>query len=239
MTSSHKTETELKVVGGSTAPTKTSTVPQSAQPNGTDNNTAQQSKPSTAPLPVSAGITAAGLRIDPNAETTTVKRILTKIPVYDKLDPQWYIRVRPGTEWRMEGLGLIKYHGDRRLYPIAPTLSEVLKSYYRRYYAFVGTTIGRAPFLWVVPMPGADGSWNTWHQSKHDCVMAAQDRWLQVLNGGSQFEPNILTEAKPDPDWDEWLHPCKNFDQVLDLAFKSTYVNKLDHPLVEALLRGG
>jgi hypothetical protein len=235
MSQSRKTETELKIVGGSTTPAETSTAPQSAQPNGAE----PKSETSAAVKPVSAGLTAARLRIDPNAETTTVRRVLTKIPVYDKPDPQWYVRIRPGAEWRMEGLGIVKFSRDRRLYAIDPMLSEALKAYYRRHYAFVGTTITRAPFLWVIPMPGEDGSWNTWHQSKHDCGLAAMDRWLQVLNSGSQFDPNILTETKPDPDWDEWLHPCANLDQVLDLAFKSTYVNKLDHPLVEALLRGG
>jgi hypothetical protein len=189
--------------------------------------------------PVSAAITAASLRINPNLETTTLTPLLTRIPVYDRPDPQWYIRVRPGAEWRMEELGLIKYTRDRRLYPIAPQFSEILKPYYRRHYAFVATTITRAIFLWVIPMQGEDGSWNTWHQSKFDCAYAAMDRWLQVLNEGTQFSPHILNDPKPDPDWDAWLHPCKTLDQVLDMAFKSTYVNKLGHPLIEALLHGG
>ena len=249
-TSRSNPEPELKIVGGSTVPADQAIEPgsprQATEANGVAGGSAQQTELPTealkaeteAPKPVSTGITAARLRIDPNTETTTVQRILTKIPVYDKPDPQLYVRVRPGAEWRMEGLGIIKFNRDRRLYAIDPVFSEALKAYYRRHYAFVGTTITRAPFLWVIPMPGEDGSWNTWHQSKHDCAMAAMDRWLQVLNGGSQFDPYILTETKPDPDWAEWLHPCANFDQVLDLAFKSTYVNKWDHPLIEALLRG-
>jgi hypothetical protein len=187
----------------------------------------------------SAGITAARLRIDPNTETTTVQRMLTKIPVYDKPEPQWYIRVRPGAEWRAEGLGIIRYHRDGRLYAIDPMFSEELKAYYRRYYAFVATTITRAVFLWVIPMPGEDGSWNAWPQSKYDCAVAAMDRWLQVLNVGTQYDPHILTDAKPDPNWDELLHPCANLDQVLDLSFKSTFVNRWEHPLREALLHGG
>jgi hypothetical protein len=191
------------------------------------------------PQPVSAGITAAGLRISPNLETTTLQPLLTRIPTYDRPDPQWYLRVRQGAEWRMEELGLVKYTRDRRLYAIDPHFAELLKAYYRRYYAFVATTITRAVFLWVIPMPGEDGSWNTWHQSKFDCAYAAMDRWLQVLNDGSQFSPHILTDPKPDPDWDAWLHPCTSLDQVLDLAFKSAYVNKLEHPLIEALLHGG
>jgi hypothetical protein len=88
-------------------------------------------------------------------------------------------------------------------------------------------------------MPSEDGSWNAWPQSKYDCALAAMDRWLQVQNAGSLYEPHILPESKPDPDWKEWLHPCTNLDQLLDLGFKSTHVNKPDHPVIEALLRGG
>jgi hypothetical protein len=249
MAQSRRSETELKLVDGSTTAADTAAkedLPsQLPQPDGADGHAPEQTGTSSSeiapmelPKPVSAGITAARLRIDPNAETTTVQRILTKIPVTDKPDPQWYIRVRPGTEWQMSGLGIVNFSRDKRLYAIDPAFSEALKAYYRRYYAFVGTTITRAPFLWVIPMPGEDGSWNAWHQSKYDCASAAMDRWLQVLNVGTHFEPHILEVSKPDPDWAEWLHPCASLDQVLDLAFKSTYVNKWEHPVIEALLRG-
>jgi hypothetical protein len=189
--------------------------------------------------PVAAAITAASLRIDPNAETSTTQPLLTKIPVLDRPDSQWYIRVRPGAAWRMDNLGLIKFTRDRRLYSIAPQFSEALRAYYRRHYAFVGTTITRAIFLLVIPMPTEDGSWNAWPQSKYACALAAQDRWLQVHNDGSQFSPHVLTDPKPDPDWDAWLHPCSNLDQVLELAFRSMHVNKWEHPVIEALLHGG
>jgi hypothetical protein len=187
---------------------------------------------------VSAGLTAAKLRIDPNAETTTVKRLLTRVPVIERPDPQWYIRIHPKLEFRMEDLGIINFTRDRRLYAIDPQFSELLKPYYKRYYLFTGATITRTIFLWVIPMPGEDGSWNIWPQSKYDCALVAMDRWIQVLNGGSCFEPHALPESKPDPIWDEWLHPCTSLDQLLDLGFKSTYVNKQDHPVIEALLRG-
>jgi hypothetical protein len=87
-------------------------------------------------------------------------------------------------------------------------------------------------------MPGEDGTWNVWHQSKYDCTLAAMDRWLQVLNTGSHFDPHVLPDEKADPDWTELLHPCTSLDQVLDLAFKSTYVNKWEHPVIETLLHG-
>jgi hypothetical protein len=226
-----------------------SAVEASAPATAAQNNDAQQSAPvqaqgaqqpaETTKPSVSAGLTAAKLRIDPNVETTPVRRLLTRVPVIDRPDPQWYIRIHPKPEFRMEGLGVINFSRDRRLYAIDPQFSELLKAYYKRYYLFTGTTITRAIFLWVIPMPGEDGSWNAWPQSKYDCALVAMDRWIQVLNGGSCFEPHALPESKPDPMWDECLHPCTSLDQLLDLGFKSTYVNKQDHPVIEALLRGG
>ena len=185
----------------------------------------------------SAGITAARLRIDPNIETTTVKRLLTRVAVEKRPNAQWYVRVHPSPAFRMEGVGLVEFERDRRLYAVEPQLAEMLKPHVKRHFVFTATTITRAIFLWVIKMPGEDGSWNAWPQSSYDCARAAEDRWLQV-HSGVHYEPHILGEPKPGPDWNEWLHPCTTFDELLDLAFKSTFINKPDHPVIEALLRG-
>jgi hypothetical protein len=189
------------------------------------------------PPVVSAGLSAAGLRIDPNAETSTVKKILNRVAVERRPNQQHYVRVHPDPAFRAEGLGLIEFTRDRRLYLIDPQFAELLRPYYRRFYLFTATTITRAIFLWAIPMPGEDGAWNAWPQTMYDCARAAEDRWLQV-HSGNHYEPHILEEPKPDPDWPEWMHPCTTFDQILDLAFKSTFINKPDHPVIEALLRG-
>jgi hypothetical protein len=187
---------------------------------------------------VSAGLTAAKLRINPNLETTTVKRLLTRVPVQKTFKNQNFVRVHPDPAFRDEGVGIIELERDRRFYAVDPELSEVLKAYYKRHYVFTATTIGRAPFLWIIPMPEEDGSWNNWNRTKYDCALVAMDRWIQVHNGGDGWIPVVLNEPKPDPDWPEWLNPCVNLDQIIDLGFKSTYINKLDHPAVEILLRG-
>jgi hypothetical protein len=186
---------------------------------------------------VSAGLRAANLRIDPNIETSTVKRLLTRVGVERRPDKQLYVRVHPDPTFRSEKIGLLEFTRDRRLYLVDPPLSELLKPYYKRFYVFTATTITRTIFLWVVPMPGDDGTWNAWPQSMYDCARVAEDRWLQV-HSGANYEPHILEEPKPDPDWPTWLHPCTTFDQLIDLAFAATYINKIDHPVIEALLHG-
>jgi hypothetical protein len=188
--------------------------------------------------PVSAGLTAAKLRINPNLETTTVKRLLTRVAVDKAVNKQTYIRVHPDPAFRAEGLGIIELERDRRFYAVNPELSEKLKAYYKRHYVFTATTVGRGIFLWIIPMPEEDGSWNNWNRTKYDCALVAMDRWVQVHNGGDSWVPYVLNESKPDPDWAEWLHPCTTFDHLLDLAFRSTYIDKLDHPVVDILLRG-
>lgn len=186
---------------------------------------------------LSAGITAARLRIDPNLETTTVKRLLTRVAVEKRPNPQWYVRIHPSPLFRMEGLGLVEFERDRRLYAVEPQLSEMLKPHVKLHYVFTATTITRSIFLWVIKMPGEDGLWNAWPQTMYDCARASEDRWLQVFSGVN-YEPHILQDPVPDPDWAEWLHPCTTFDELLDLAFKSTFINKMDHPVIEALLHG-
>ena len=162
---------------------------------------------------------------------------MTRVAVERRPNQQHYVRVHPDLAFRAEGVGLIEFTRDRRHYPIDPQFAELLKPYYRRFYLFTATTITRTIFLWAIQMPGEDGSWNAWPQSMYDCVRAAEDRWLQV-HSGIHYEPHILEEPKPDPDWSEWLQPCTTFDQILDLAFKATFINKPDHPVIEALLKG-
>jgi hypothetical protein len=174
--------------------------------------------------------------MDPNAETAAVRKLLTRVPVYTKPDPQWYVQAHPDPEFRTDSIGLIEYKQDRRLYAVDPKYTEVLKQFYRKHYIFTGITIGGAVFLWTIKMPGEDGSWNTWPSTMYDCASCAMREWVQVQNGGSGWQPCPPEKPKPPPNWEEALHPCSCLDELIALAFRQTYIDKDDHPVLVNLL---
>jgi hypothetical protein len=186
--------------------------------------------------PRKAELTAAALRINPDIETAGVKRILTRVAVVTKPEPQWWVRVHPDVGFRSEGFGLIDYRQDRRLYIVHPRYSELLKNHYRRHYIFTGITLTGAVFLWVVKMPKEDGAWNQWPASLYDTAGVAMRQWTQVHSAESQYEAFQPDLPKPDPDWVEALHPLTTFDELLDLGFKQTFIDRDDHPVLVNLL---
>jgi hypothetical protein len=189
------------------------------------------------PRPVSSGLTAAALRINPAAETAFVRRLLTRVPVISRPDPQLYVQVHPDSAFHTDNLGLVEFKQDRRLYAVAPEFADLLKSYMRLHYACVATTLTGAVFLWVIKMPDADGAWNAWPQTMYECAYAACTRdWFQIQNCGAGYEPVPTHQPKPPPEWADLLHPCTTLDEVFELAFRATHINRADHPVNNALL---
>jgi hypothetical protein len=137
----------------------------------------------------------------------------------------------------MDNLGLVEFSQDRRQYAVAPQFSEMLKAYLKLHYAFVATTLTGAVFLWVIKMPAEDGAWNAWPESMYDCALNACTRdWFQIQNRGAGYEPIPTHTPKPPPVWPDLLYPCTTLDEVIELAFRSTFINRIDHPVNSALL---
>jgi hypothetical protein len=204
-------------------------------PNGEDLPPPTSTPPTS--RPVSSGLTAAALRINPAVETAFVRRLLTRVPVIGRPDPQSYVQVHPDPAFHMDNLGLVEFSRDRRLYAVAPEFSDLLKPYMKLHYAFVAATLTGAVFLWVIKMPDADGAWNAWPQTMYECAFTACTRdWYQIQNRGAGYEPVPTHTPKPPPVWDDLLHPCTTLDEVFELAFRATHINRADHPVNNALL---
>lgn len=193
--------------------------------------------PEPPPKKPSLAITAAAMRMDPNIETTGVKRLLTRVAVIMKPDPQWWVQVCDNPEFRTDTLGVLEYNKDRRLYIVSPRYREILKSHYKLYYAFMGVSSGGAVFIWLVRMPDEDGSWNAWHASKYGAVTAAMNGgWVQVSSGQGGYDVKLPNRTmSPKPVWSEVIHPYTTFDEVLNLAFQGTFINVDDHPVITGL----
>ena len=175
--------------------------------------------------------------MDSNAETSTVKRLLTRVAVVSRPDPQWWVQAYQHPEFRTEEIAIIEYAKDRRLYAVAPKFKETLKRFYRKHYLFVGATGGGAIFIWVIKMAGEDGVWNKFPMTMYDCAgVCMRNGWHQIVTGPHGYEAIPPDGYKEPPPWAEWLHPCTCLDDLIELAFKQTYIDREDHPVYVDLL---
>jgi hypothetical protein len=186
----------------------------------------------------SVKLTAARLRMDPANETMgTARKLLTKLAVEPRPDPQWYVQTNPDSEFCLNSIGILEYRRDRRLYAVDPCLSEILRPYYRKHYIFTACTRTKSVFLWIIKMPGDDGGWNAWPSSMYGCALAcAGQDWVQVLSGPGFYEARPADDYLPPPVWEELLYPCTTMDELIAIAFRQTYLDREDHPVVLDLL---
>lgn len=206
-------------------------------PNGEDPAPIIELADATPKAKPSIKLTATRLRMDPaNEAMGTARKLLTHVPVLFKPERQWWVQVNPDPDFKVQNIGVLEYHRDRRLYVVDPSLSELLKAFYRQYFIFTACSKGKAVFLWLVPMPAEDGSWNAWHSSKYDCVLACARDWSQVQSGPGYYFTNPAEDHQPPPVWADLLYPCTTMDELIGLAFRQTYLQGEDHPVVADLL---
>ena len=91
------------------------------------------------------------------------------------------------------------------------------------------------PFLWPIPLPGPDGRWNRWHESAATAAELAETHWLKVVSDmrAGCYSRHVAPATIPEPDWPAELP----LEELLRLAFKDRFIDRMDH-LVLKRLRG-
>jgi hypothetical protein len=176
----------------------------------------------------------ARLRITPEMlETTTVKKLLTTVPMR-KPNDQDFCRVHPSPQYR-ETLAFIDLKEDRELYIADLAMIPELRS--ECFFATLFTAITRTGvlFLWPVKVQAGDAKANEWHVSAATAVQYAMKSWVRVkanmqLRGYEVFQAE---SSIPEPQW-----PELPFDAIYRIAVKDRLIRSLDHPAVKRL-RGG
>ena len=87
-------------------------------------------------------------------------------------------------------------------------------------------------FLWPVRLPGNDGRGHAWNSSALEAANLATTGWVRVAANLSlgAYEVFQATAELPEPDW-----PEKDFQSLLEIAFKDCYIRSLDHPAIRRL----
>jgi hypothetical protein len=161
-----------------------------------------------------------------------VKKVLVTVPV-DKPKNEWWVRVHPGGDYRIETL-VLNLKEDREKYLIAPELRHELATEPTVRPEAIFTAINRqgTTFLWPLRLPGPDGKIDQWSQSAMEAAGMAMSGWVRVasdMNLGA-YVVWETTAPLPEPKW-----PAVPFKELLRVAFKGKYIDSLDHPVLKRL----
>jgi hypothetical protein len=90
-------------------------------------------------------------------------------------------------------------------------------------------------FLWPIKMAGADGDWNSWHESAWRIARDARTSWARVRANreGGCYVPTY--DPKPPDQQQAARWPELEFRDLLRVAFRGCTIDSVDHPVVKRL----
>jgi hypothetical protein len=192
-----------------------------------ENSHAGTEAPSLAPDPFDLG----NLRLSQSfTETAGVKKLLTTVPVR-KPNPQDWVRVHPGSEYR-ENFPLIELKDEREEYVVAASLVPQLVGEFVSKTLY--TTVNRQGVvsLWPVRLPDPDGREMEWHRSAREAAELAMNRWVRCKANRSlgAYEIFQAEACIAEPAW-----PDLTFQQIIRIAFRDRLITSMDHPVIKRL----
>jgi hypothetical protein len=166
------------------------------------------------------------------------KEELITVPVYCPPPSSEFIRVRDGDDYWVECMTLdyAPENGRRETYFIDTGLLNALPpevqsevKWSRLYTAMIRR--GSVVFLWRIKVYGSGpGQLST--STALACAEKAQRLWTRVTWQDRQgYKPFHSQGDFGEPQWGE-----QTFEELLDLAFKNTYIDSLDHPAIRDLM---
>jgi hypothetical protein len=167
------------------------------------------------------------------AETIGVKKLLTKIPV-GRPPSQTFIRTHPDPAYRFPA-ALLQLKTERESYLVHPRLREELADEVLPFMLVTILDRQNVLRLWPIRLPGPDGKGNDWWASAFDAVEVGLTHWVRVKSNMAlgAYEIMPATGISVEPVW-----PEVSVREVNHIAFKTRYIDTLDHPVVKALREG-
>jgi hypothetical protein len=175
----------------------------------------------------------AALRLSQDFGTSVgVKKALLTVPVR-KPSKEWFVRVHPHESYHLS-TAVLELKEDRETYLVAPDLWPELAGEPTFSPRALFTTVNRQGvlFLWAVRLPGADGKIDEWSRSALDATQLAATRWVRVQAdmGLGAYRVEYATGDLPEPVW-----PEASFRDLLKVAFRDRFIDRLDHPVLRRL----
>lgn len=165
-------------------------------------------------------------------EAAGVKKAILSIPVR-KPDKAWFVRVHPSDSYCIN-TAVIELKEDRETYLVARSLWGGLagEATFSPRALFTAMNRQGVLFIWPVRLPGADGKIDEWSRTALEAAGMAGKQWCRVTANMAlgAYEVYYASGELGEPSW-----PGISFDDVVRIAFKDRYIDRLDHPVLRKL----
>lgn len=163
-----------------------------------------------------------------------VREHVTTIPIR-KPAREWWIRTHPNDEYHLLTYVLeLKEGSDRDLYLVDPDLVDAVIDEPCVSPRLLVTSLTRQGtlFLWPLRLPDEANKLDSWNRSALDLAEVAVGQWIRVHADpeAASYKYRTAQADLPPPEW-----PSQPFAEILRVAFKNHYIDKLDHPTLRKL----
>ena len=159
-----------------------------------------------------------------------VKKLLTTVPVR-KPNKQDFVRVHPDSSYVLDTM-LLNLKEERETYLVAPSFREEIPQELTHTRLALATNRQKVLFLWQLRLPGSSGKTDAWSMSALEAYEEAKKNWVRVSANMSLGAYEIY---KPlgnlsDPEW-----PEESMDEIVRIAFRNSFIESQDHPVLRRL----
>jgi len=160
------------------------------------------------------------------------KKLLTVVPVRRPSKEAWF-RAHPNLDFRMK-VKVIELKDLREIYLVDPPLWPELDGESTFVAKLLVPVITRqsALFIWPIRLPGPDGRIDEWNTSALEAAKVAVDKWVRLSPNMALGAYDVLVGPDPQP---ETVWPEHSFDELINIAFRDKYIDKMDHPVLRQL----
>ena len=159
-----------------------------------------------------------------------VKKLLTTVLVR-KPNRQDFVRVHPDSSYVLDTM-LLNLKEERETYLVAPSFREEIPQELTHTRLALATNRQKVLFLWQLRLPGSSGKTDAWSMSALEAYEEAKKNWVRVSANMSLGAYDIYEALGnlSDPEW-----PDESMDEIVRIAFRNSFIDSYDHPVLRRL----
>ncbi len=188
-------------------------------------------KPSTSSPTAEEDLDLDALRLDQNFGTIIgAKQVLGVVKVRNPNKQEWF-RVHPSEEFRLQ-TAILQLKNEGEAYLIDRSLWEIVWDEIQPVMLFTAINRQGDVFVWAVRLPKGDGRTDQFMESDMVAATKAEKQWTRRtwVPEGRTHRILVATNLSEEPAW-----PDISFQKILKIAFKDSYIQNQNHPVLNRL----
>jgi hypothetical protein len=188
---------------------------------------------SSAPLPGSALLNPAALRIPTAARHTEQRKRYSSDVRIAKPKPDAWVTIHPDQKFHWENLWA--YEKDKSFYLLTPAVYDELEDSVQRVFAecdfYLAAVLNDDPILWMVKHSDTD-----YFRTMRGAVEAAMAGWVQVQSNqrSKRYDFKQPQATYPTPDWSEYATP-DDAQKLFTTLFTDRVIDQTGHDVLERI----